>query len=106
MECRFSLNLFIPSWAEGTDVYVNEEKVSIKSFIPQSYFTINRLWHDKDVVKVVFNCNFHLKPMIDNINMFAIFYGPLLLAFESNSEITLKGRMEEDILNKLKVLNL
>ena len=106
MECRFSLNLFIPSWAEGTDVYVNEEKVSIKSFIPQSYFTINRLWHDKDVVIVVFNCNFHLKPMIDNINMFAIFYGPLLLAFESNSEIILKGRMEEDILNKLKLLNL
>lgn len=106
MECRFSLNLFIPSWAEGTDVYVNEEKVSIKSSIPQSYFTINRLWHDKDVVKVVFNCNFHLKPMIDNKNMFAIFYGPLLLAFESNSEIILKGRMEEDILNKLKVLNL
>lgn len=102
MNSIFSLHLFMPSWVDGTDVYVNGEKVAIKS-VPQSYFTVNRLWRDK--VKVVFNCNFYIKPMADNKNVFAVFYGPLLLAFESNSEIILKGSMK-DILQKLKVLDL
>lgn len=35
--------------------------------------------------------------MTSNKNVSAIFCGPLLLAFENNFEIILKGRVEEDI---------
>lgn len=43
--------------------------------------------------------------MPDNPEVFAIYYGPMLLAFESKAEITLKGNTK-DILKNISLLNL
>ena len=50
----------------------------------------------------MFHYDFYIKTMPDDKNMIAIFYGPILLAFENGSELILKGT-PEDILNGLKV---
>lgn len=100
-QTAFGLNLFIPSWAKAVDVFVNGEKQQTE-ITPDSYVSINRKWKNKDKVRLVFHYDFYIKTMPDDKNMIAIFYGPILLAFENGSELILKGT-PEDILNGLKV---
>lgn len=100
-QTAFGLNLFIPSWAKAVDVFVNGEKQQTE-ITPDSYVSINRKWKNKDKVRLVFHYDFYIKTMPDDKNMIAIFYGPILLAFENGSELILKGS-PEDILNGLKV---
>ena len=100
---NFSLKLLGPSWAKNTTLYINDEKQHINAH-SMSYLDLNRNWNDKDKVKLVFQYDFHLKPMPDNSKVFAIYYGPILLAFESKTEVILKGDME-DILKNISPLN-
>nr|WP_320948010.1 beta-L-arabinofuranosidase domain-containing protein [Bacteroides intestinalis] len=100
---NFSLKLLVPSWAKNTTLYINDEKQHINAH-SMSYLDLNRNWNDKDKVKLVFQYDFHLKPMPDNSKVFAIYYGPILLAFESKTEVILKGDME-DILKNISPLN-
>jgi len=94
----FNLNLLIPSWAKNVDVYINSEKQ--QRFIrPLSYIDIHSEWKNKDKVKLVFHYDFYLKTMPDDENVVAIFYGPTLLAFETTSELILKGTHEEILKN-------
>lgn len=97
----FTLNLFIPSWANDVAVYVNGEKWPTKA-LPGSYVSINRKWKNKDQIKLDFKYDFHLKTMPDDDNVIALFYGPTLLAFENTSELMLEGT-HQDILNGLQV---
>lgn len=100
---NFSLELLIPSWAKNTTLYINDEKQHINAH-SMSYLDLNREWTDKDKVKLVFQYDFHLKSMPDNSKVFAIYYGPILLAFESKTEIALRGNTE-DILKNIYPLN-
>ena len=97
----FDLKLLVPSWANSTEVYVNNEKQSglIK---PGSYLSLNREWKNGDRVKLVFHYGFHIKTMPDDKNVIALFYGPMLLAFETKAELILKGN-KEDILKNISV---
>ncbi len=100
----FTLNLFIPSRANGTTLYVNEEKYPLE-ILPGSYACIDRKWKNHDKIKLEFDYDFHIKTMPDDENMIAIFYGPTLLAFENNSELLLEGT-HNDILRGLKVIDI
>jgi DUF1680 family protein len=91
---RFSLKLFLPEWANNVEVYVNGVKQDIP-VTPSSYVSLNRQWQDKDQVKIVFHYRFYLKSMPDDENVMAIFYGPMLLAFESQFELVLRSHKEE-----------
>ncbi|PKQ45174.1 beta-L-arabinofuranosidase domain-containing protein [Confluentibacter flavum] len=86
----FNLNLFVPSWGKKVDVYVNNVKQDIEVNL-NSYISINRQWNNNDTVKLVFHYAFYLKTMPDDNKVVAIFYGPMLLAFQNNSEVILKG---------------
>lgn len=101
-ETAFNLNLLIPSWAKRVDVYVNGQKQKVNSS-PSSYYSINRKWNNKDKIKLFFHYDFHIQSMPDDQNVLAIFYGPSLLAFETSSELILKGTKDE-ILKGLSVL--
>ena len=96
---EFIINLFIPSWAKRVDVYINGEKQQNNSS-PLSYLDIRRQWKNGDKVKLEFQYDFQLKTMPDDENVIAVFYGPVLLAFETRSEVILKGS-REDILKNL-----
>ncbi len=97
-ESTFSLNLFIPAWANDVEVYLNGKKQQTH-ISPSSYYRINRKWKNNDKVKLVFHYGFHLKVMPDDANVLALFYGPTLLAFETPSELILKGTKEEILKN-------
>lgn len=97
---QFALKLLIPSWSNAqTRVLVNGQpfKTKIK---PVSFVTIYRMWKDGDQLELVFAYDFYLKSMPDNKNVVALFYGPVLLAFETNQEVILKGN-PETVLQKL-----
>jgi len=92
---NFALQLFIPSWANGqSKIFVNGEpfKTIVK---PLSFLKIDRIWKDGDIVELLFDYQFHLKSMPDKPNVVALFYGPVLLAFETAKELILKGTQEE-----------
>ena len=91
----FALKLLIPSWANAqTRVLVNEQPIKTK-IKPVSFVTIDRMWKDGDQLELVFTYDFHLKSMPDNMNVAALLYGPVLLAFETDKELILKGSQEE-----------
>jgi len=98
-ETAFNLNLLIPAWAKKADIFVNGHKQNEK-VKPSSYYAINRKWKNNDEIKIVFHYDFYIKTMPDDPKTVAIFYGPSLLAFETTSEIILKGTKEE-LLKKL-----
>lgn len=95
----FALKLFIPSWARKAEVYVNGQKQEAKA-TPNSFISLHRSWKNKDKIQLVFQYDFYLKTMPDDNNVFAIFYGPMLLAFDSNEELIMKGN-HESILQQL-----
>jgi DUF1680 family protein len=96
----FALKLFIPSWTdEQTQVLVNGEPIT-SNVTPMSYFIIERKWKNGDKIEIHFNYHFNFKKMPDNPNVVALFYGPVLLAFQVNEETILKGN-EVDILKNI-----
>ena len=99
---EFEFRLFIPSWAKKVDVAVNGEMQNIKS-TPESFLSLKRQWQNNDKISLVFEYDFHLKTMPDDENVIALFYGPMLLAFETGSELILKGN-HNTILSNLSVV--
>lgn len=92
---NFALKLLIPSWANAqTRILVNGQPVKTK-IKPLSFATINRTWKTGDTVELIFDYQFHLKNMPDNPNVIALLYGPVLLAFETDKELILKGSQEQ-----------
>jgi len=91
----FALKLLIPSWANAqTRVLVNGQSVKNK-IKPLSFATIDRTWKTGDTIDLVFDYEFHLKSMPDNQNVIALLFGPVLLAFETDKELILKGSQDE-----------
>jgi uncharacterized protein len=99
----FTLKLFIPSWAEKADIYINGEKRNIE-ITPGSFINLHRHWQNNDKVRVEFYYDFYIKTMPDDDNVLAIFYGPILLAFETDSELNLKGN-KKSIVHNLSVVD-
>ena len=86
----FNLKLLIPSWAKKAAVYINNEKQNLE-INSNSYLSLNRVWKNNDKIKLVFQYDFYIKSMPEDKNVVALFYGPALLAFETTSELILKG---------------
>ncbi len=92
---KFALKLFIPSWANWqTKILVNGLPIRTK-VKPASFVSIDRIWEDQDQVELVFGYSFYLKSMPDKANVVALFCGPVMLAFETNKELILKGTQDE-----------
>lgn len=98
---KFAIKLFKPSWAKMVTVYVNDERQNIQT-IPGSYIKLHREWKNNDRIRLVFDYDFYIRTMPDDINVVAIFYGPILLAFETTSELVLKGD-QNSILSNLSI---
>ena len=91
-----TLNFFIPSWAKSATVSINGKVVKRKFAVKEAaYISVKREWAQGDRVEVELDYGFYVKPMPDDENVFAIFYGPLMLAFDGGGEIVLKGTLED-----------
>lgn len=97
---KLVLRLFIPSWSKQTAIFVNGERAGTGT--PGSFFTLQRKWSDGDRIEIRFDFGFRIEPMPDDDRTIAVFYGPMLLAFQSPDEIWLKGSAS-DVASGLKV---
>lgn len=95
---EFAVKLFVPAWAHDVEVYVNDVRQDV-ALSPSSYCTLKRTWRNGDKIRLRFSYEFHVKPMPDNKNMFAIFYGPMMLAFENCPELLLEGDVTDVLRN-------
>lgn len=82
---KMALNLRYPSWAKNVEVKVNGKKIGVKQ-TPASYIVIHRVWNDGDRVEVNYPMSLHIAEANDNPNVFAIMYGPLVLAGAMGTE--------------------
>ena len=98
---EFAVKLFVPAWAHDVEVYVNDVRQDV-ALSPSSYCTLKRTWRNGDKIRLRFSYEFHVKPMPDNENMFAIFYGPMMLAFENCPELLLE-RDVADVLRNIEM---
>jgi len=97
---RFAINLFMPEGVtKRTKVLINGKPVSI-DIKPLSYIKLNRKWENDDKIELTFEYEFIVKTMADNPNMMALYYGPVLLAFETQKVLFLKGNID-DIINSI-----
>ncbi len=76
---RLALKVRYPSWAAGMSVRVNGKAIAIDA-TPGSYVTIEREWKDGDTVEARMPMRLRAEPMPDDPDVFAILYGPVLLA--------------------------
>jgi hypothetical protein len=101
---RFKMNLLIPSGTNSqTRILINGQhyKTAAK---PGSFATIEeRTWTDGDWVTLTFGYDLEIKPMPDNQNVVAIYHGPVLLAFQTEKELILKGTPETILHDIVKV---
>ena len=81
-------------------MYVNNHLQGVAA--ENSFFNLNREWRNCDCIRVQFDFKFRVESIPDDKNTVAIFYGPLLLSFQSAEEISLYGE-KDDILSNLEV---
>jgi len=77
---RFSICLRYPTWAiKGITVRINggDQKVTAAA---GDFITLEREWHDGDLVAIQAPLALHYETMPDNQNLIALFAGPILLA--------------------------
>jgi DUF1680 family protein len=62
-------------------VKINDSEKAVKAF-PGTYLNLGGAWKDGDTIELKMPMSFHLSSVMDQPNIAAIFYGPVLLAAE------------------------
>ncbi|HTQ52736.1 MAG TPA: beta-L-arabinofuranosidase domain-containing protein, partial [Candidatus Acidoferrales bacterium] len=79
---KLALKIRWPDWAKTSPaIQINGKKETINGQ-PDSYITLDREWHDGDVVKIRLPMSLHTVPLPGTTNMLALLYGPIVLAGE------------------------
>jgi len=79
---QFAIKVRVPKWAiRGFSVKVNSQPLKTDAK-PGEYLTIERTWKSDDAVELKMPFAFRLSRIMDQPNIAAIFYGPVLLAAE------------------------
>jgi len=85
-QIHMPLYIRIPYWAgKGVKVKINGKEQAVKAE-PSSYVTLERTFKDGDRVDIEMPMSLHLHRMPDDGSIFAIMYGPLVLAGEMGLE--------------------
>jgi uncharacterized protein len=83
---RLALRLRHPAWAgEGFSVSVNGRPQPVLSR-PASFETVEREWHDGDVLEALLPMSLRFEPTADDPGRGAFLYGPIVLAADLGSE--------------------
>lgn len=79
---KLVLNIRWPAWAESAPGISINGKAQAVSGQPSSYVTLDREWHDGDVVNIQLPMSLHTEPLPGTTNLLAVLYGPIVLAGE------------------------
>ena len=100
---KFKMNLLMPSGTNGqTMILVNGQPVNSVAK-PNTFATIDRTWNNGDRIELTFGYDLYFKAMPDDKNVIAVYYGPVLLAFQTKKELILKGTKETILQDIIKV---
>jgi len=84
-EGTFDVKVRVPRWAtRGFFVKINGVEQTVDS-APGTYLSLRRAWKDGDTIELRMPLDFRLSPIMDQPNIAAIFYGPVLLAAEESA---------------------
>lgn len=96
-----SIRLFIPSWLRGTKVFVNEKPVRVRE--KNGFLSILSAIKDGDVIEYTFSMNPRTEACANKIHSKPdsqrIFYGPLLLGYDSQPEVSIPQNAEIEQVN-------
>ncbi|OJV87607.1 MAG: glycosyl hydrolase [Bacteroidia bacterium 44-10] len=76
---KLALNLRYPVWTQNVEVRVNGKKVSVKQS-PSSYIVVERTWKNGDKIEINYPMSLQVAEANDNPDVFAVKYGPIVLA--------------------------
>ena len=76
---KWTLNLRYPKWSKNVEVKVNGKKIKVNQQ-PSSYIQIHRIWKNGDRVEINYPMFLQIAEANDNPDIFAVTYGPLVLA--------------------------
>lgn len=76
---KLSLNLRYPAWASNVELKVNGKDVKVIQKA-SSYIVIDRTWKNGDKIEINYPITLQVAEANDNPDVFAITYGPLVLA--------------------------
>lgn len=97
-----TIKCLVPDWADPKDVHITINGIPVPSkVIHRGYATLQRVWKAGDVVEMTFKLKIRCVSMKDDANIVAFYYGPTLLAFETDKELILKGT-SKDIVTSIK----
>jgi DUF1680 family protein len=84
LQCKQPMKLVLkvrwPDWAKTPPVIQINGKEETINGQPDSYVTLEREWHDGDVVKIRLPMSLHTELLPGTTNMVAVLYGPIVLA--------------------------
>ena len=79
---KLALKIRWPSWAESpVGISINGKAQTITGH-PGSYVTLDREWHDGDIVEIHLPMSLRTEPLSGATNIVALLYGPIVLAGE------------------------
>jgi DUF1680 family protein len=85
---KFTVLIRAPQWASSSiDVSLNDQCLTVEA-TPDQYITLDRAWRDGDTIDLRMPMSFRLSRLMDQPNIAAIFYGPVLLAVEEASSLS------------------
>ena len=76
---KVALNLRYPAWTQNVEVKVNGKKVSVKQS-SSSYIVVDRTWKNGDKIEIYYPMSLQVAEANDNPDVFAVKYGPIVLA--------------------------
>ena len=77
---KLALKIRWPAWAESPPgIQINGKQQTVGGQ-PASYVTLDREWHNGDVVKLHLPMTLHTEPLPGTTNILAVLYGPIVLA--------------------------
>jgi len=79
---RAKIRLRIPDWADETSVVADDKNISSED----GYICVDGNWKDGDIILYTCKCKVIAKGLPDCDNVFAFFYGPILLSADLGCE--------------------
>ncbi|MDK2842589.1 MAG: uncharacterized protein PWQ17_2095 [Anaerophaga sp.] len=76
---KLAIKIRYPAWTQNVEVKVNGKKISVKQS-PSSYIVVERTWNNGDKIEINYPMSLQVAETNDNPDVFAVKYGPIVLA--------------------------
>ncbi len=82
---KLAIKIRYPAWTQNVEVKVNGKKIHVKQS-PSSYIVMERIWKNGDKIEINYPMSLQVAEANDNPDVFAVKYGPIVLAGAMGTE--------------------